>query len=151
MIDPAFIGHQFPAFTVDVEAGRLRQFAKATGETRPEYIDADAASARGWPTLPVPATFLFALEMEQPDPWGYMRTLDVDLANVLHGEQEFIYHQMAWAGDTLAFSARIQDIVSKRGGAMELVTKITDVKRDGDIPVAQLRTVIAVINERAAR
>lgn len=32
MLDKNNIGHEFPSFTVDIEKGRLRLFAKATGE-----------------------------------------------------------------------------------------------------------------------
>ena len=39
MIDRQFIGHTMPAFEVLVEKGRLRFFAKATGQTDPVYTD----------------------------------------------------------------------------------------------------------------
>ena len=68
MIDRRHIGHVLPAFTVPVEAGRLRFFAKATGNTDPVYIDEAAARDAGHPNLPVPPTFFFCLEMEQPNP-----------------------------------------------------------------------------------
>ena len=130
-----------------VEEGRLRQFAKAIGETRPEYVDLAAASKHGWPGLPVPPTFFFGLEMEQPYPWGYMKEIGVDIADVLHGEQEFTYHQGAWAGDVLRFQASIAEIGVKRSGAMELVTKVTEVTKSDCTAVAQLRSVIVVVNK----
>lgn len=148
MIDSKFVGHQFAPYDVEVEAGRLRQFAKAIGETRPEYVDAAAAQAYGWPGLPVPPTLLFGLEMEQPDPWSYLKEIGVDIADVLHGEQEFTYEQQAWAGDVLRFQASIADIAVKREGALELVTKLTEVTKDDGTPVALLRTVIAVVNKK---
>ena len=77
----------------------------------------------GWPALPVPPTLLFCLEMEQPDPWHFLGLMGIDLARVLHGEQEFDYLAPAWAGDTLTFAVRIADIYDKRGGALEFVTK----------------------------
>jgi len=43
VIDRAHIGRELPSHTTIVEAGRLRFFAKATGEDRPEYLD-DAAA-----------------------------------------------------------------------------------------------------------
>ena len=47
MIDRQFIGHTMPAFEVLVEKGRLRFFAKATGQTDPVYTDEAAARAAG--------------------------------------------------------------------------------------------------------
>ena len=43
MIDRQYIGHTMPAFEVLVEKGRLRFFAKATGQTDPVYTDEAAA------------------------------------------------------------------------------------------------------------
>ena len=54
MIDRKYIGHAMPGFDVLVEKGRLRFFAKATGQTDPVYSDEAAARAAGHPGLPVP-------------------------------------------------------------------------------------------------
>jgi hypothetical protein len=147
MIDRSWIGHEFAPLTVDVELGRLRQFAKAIGETRPEYIDEAAAQAKGWPSVPVPPTLLFGLEMEQPNPWAYLETIGVDIARVLHGEQHLTYHASAWARDRLTFRYSIADIYDKRQGALEFVTKSTTVTNQRSELVANLRKVIVVRNE----
>ena len=68
MLDRQYIGHTMPKFSVPVETGRLRFFAKAMGQTDPVYTDEAAAQAAGHPGLPVPPTFFFCLEMESPDP-----------------------------------------------------------------------------------
>lgn len=67
MIDTSHIGALISRHTVDVEAGRLRFFAKATGQNDARYIDAEAGQAAGYPALPVPPTFLFCLEMDVDD------------------------------------------------------------------------------------
>ena len=54
MLDRSLIGYRSPSCTLEVERGRLRQFAHAIGETRPEYLEAAAARAAGFPDLPVP-------------------------------------------------------------------------------------------------
>jgi hypothetical protein len=71
VIDRRFLGHASPPCTLDVERGRLRQFAHAIGETRAVYVDETAARAAGYPDLPVPPTFLFCLEMDRPNPYGW--------------------------------------------------------------------------------
>ena len=78
MIDRKFIGHTMPTFEVLVEKGRLRFFAKATGQTDPVYTDEAAACTAGHPALPVPPTFLFCLEMESPDPAAIRNLLGMD-------------------------------------------------------------------------
>ena len=57
MLDKSYIGHVFPAFTAEVERGRLRFFAKAIGGSNPIYTDEEAAKAAGYRALPAPPTF----------------------------------------------------------------------------------------------
>ena len=47
MADKNLIGHKIGAYSVDVEKGRLRFFAKAIGETDAIYTDEAAAQAAG--------------------------------------------------------------------------------------------------------
>jgi acyl dehydratase len=146
MIDKRHIGHQLPAFQVEVEKGRLRFFAKATGQDDPVYTDEAAARAAGHPGLPVPPTFLFCLEMEAPNPAALRELLGIDYRRILHGEQGFSFHRMAYAGDTLTFSPQVADIYDKKGGALEFVVRKTTVHNQRDELVAELRCVTVVRN-----
>jgi acyl dehydratase len=146
MMDRRYIGHTLPAFQVPVEAGRLRFFAKATGQTDPIYIDEAAARDAGHRGLPVPPTFLFCLEMEAPNPAAIRELLGMDYRTLLHGEQGFTYHAMAYAGDTLRFEQRIADIYDKKAGALEFVVRQTRVSNQRDELVAELRCVTVVRN-----
>ncbi|KQP22442.1 MaoC family dehydratase N-terminal domain-containing protein [Pseudorhodoferax sp. Leaf267] len=146
MIDRSYIGHQLPAFDVPVEAGRLRFFAKATGQTDPLYTDEAAARAAGHPGLLAPPTFLFCLEMESPDPAAIRNLLNMDYRRLLHGEQQFTYHAPVHAGDTLRFTQRIEDIYDKKGGALEFVVRRTHVQNQHGTPVAELRCVSVLRN-----
>ncbi|MCJ0907287.1 MaoC family dehydratase N-terminal domain-containing protein [Rhodococcus sp. ARC_M6] len=150
-LDPAVIGTQIPATSLTVDAGRLRFFAKAIGEDNPVYTDLDSATAAGHPDLPVPPTFLFSIELEQPDPFAWAIDLGVDLRHVLHGEQSFTYHSTAFAGDVLTARPRISDVYAKKGGSMQFIVKETAVTRDDGSAVADLTSVIVVRNPEAGR
>ncbi len=63
-------------------------------------------------------------------------------SRVLHGEQSFIYHRMAYAGDTLRFESRIADIYEKKGGALDFVVRETRVSRHDGEHIADLRSVL---------
>ena len=143
-IDTKHIGHRFAPYSVNVEAGRLKFFAKAIGQTDPVYSDDAAAKAAGHPALPVPPTFLFCLEMDAPDPGAIRVLLDLPLPKVLHGEQRFTYHAMAHAGDTLTFEQRIADIYAKKGGLLEFVVRETRVTNQHGAHVADLHGITVV-------
>jgi acyl dehydratase len=134
---------RFEPLAVTVGRDRLVFFAAATGQRDPVYRDLDAAKAAGHPDLPIPPSFYFSLELEYPDPFGWLTALGVDLRHVLHGEQSFTYHALAHAGETLTLRSRILDVTLKKGGALELLTKQTDVTR-GSEPIAQSTTVLIV-------
>ena len=151
MIDRRYIGHALPAFTVPVEAGRLRFFAKATGNDDPVYVDEAVARDAGHAGLPVPPTFLFCLEMESPDPAALRNLLGIDYRRILHGEQQFCYHAVAHAGDRLHFEPRIADIYDKKGGALEFVRRETRVTDQHGALVAELSCLTVVRNSEPAR
>ncbi|GAA2423497.1 MaoC family dehydratase N-terminal domain-containing protein [Actinomadura vinacea] len=148
-IDAGAIGTELPIVESTMEARRLRFFAKAIGETDPVYSDLEAARAAGHPDLPVPPTFLFGIELERPEPFGFLTDLGVDLRRILHGTQSFVYHSTAHAGDTLIARPRIADVYAKKGGALEFVVKETAVAAVDGSPIADLSTVIVVRSPEA--
>ncbi|MCP1419597.1 MULTISPECIES: MaoC family dehydratase N-terminal domain-containing protein [Pseudomonas] len=145
MIDKKHIGKQLPTFLVTAEAGQLRFFAKATGETNPVYFDEQAARDAGHPALPLPPTFLFSLEFQIPSN-AWRDELGIVTARILHGEESFRYHRMAYAGDTLRFDVRIADIYDKKAGALEFVVRETRVTNQHGEHVADLRSVLVQRN-----
>jgi N-terminal half of MaoC dehydratase len=136
--------HPIAPLPVDIERGRLRFFAKATGQTDPVYFDLDAARAAGHRDLPVPPTFLSnSIELELPNPLGWVAALGGDLMKTTHAEQGFVYHKLAYGGDSVVLQRRIVDVYTKKGGALEFVVKQTDVMRGGEL-LMEIRFVIAL-------
>jgi len=144
MLDKSYIGRNLGRITTEVERGRLRFFAKATGETNPVYTDEAAAKAAGYRSLPVPPSYFFCLQMiDDPDPTGWLTKLGVNLQHILHGEQSFEYLDMAFAGDSLIFESRVTDIYDKKGGALEfLVTESTCVNQLNKVVVKMKCTTV---------
>jgi acyl dehydratase len=123
MLDKSKIGHEFPSFDVEIEAGRLRFFAKAIGEKNPIYIDEKAAKAAGYPAIPAPPTFMFSVDLEGPELLPVLQLLELDIGRVLHGSQEFEYFGQIYAGDRITQQSNISDIYDKKGGALEFVVQ----------------------------
>jgi acyl dehydratase len=143
-LDRSVIGQESPAQALLITRSRLRAFARATGQADPVYTDAEAARLAGHRDLPVPPTFLFSIELESPDPSGGLADLGIDLLAVLHGEQEFTYHRMAYAGDQLSARSRIVDVYEKKGGALRFLVKETTVTDQDGAPVAMLRATTVI-------
>ncbi|WP_088156170.1 MaoC family dehydratase N-terminal domain-containing protein [Achromobacter xylosoxidans] len=147
MLDKNLIGQSLGTRSILVERGRLRFFAKAIGETNPVYLDEEAARAAGHPCLPVPPTFLFCLEIDAFDSIGTARLARLEESRILHGEQQFSYHSMAYAGDTLTFDLTIADVYQKKGGALDFLVKDTRVTNQHGQHIADLRAIVVQRND----
>jgi len=148
MVDPRHIGRVIEPHTEAVEAGRLRLFAKATGETRPEYLDEAAARAAGHPGLPAPPTFVLCLDFELSDPFKWMTDIGIDVKHVLHGAERFRYFGPVYAGDRLTFRSRVADILTKKSSAKAFVVKETEVVNQHGVKVAETRSTLVVRGDR---
>lgn len=142
--------HAIAPMPFEVERGRLRFFARTIGLTDPIYFDVEAARRAGHRDLPVPPTFLGnSLELELPNPLGWLAELGGDLTKTTHAEQVFTYHAMAYANDHLVFHRRIVDVYTKKSGALEFVVKQTDIRREAEV-LAEILCVIALRHPETA-
>lgn len=113
-------------FELPVERGKVREFALAVGEDNPVFFDIDAARAQGLPDILAPPTFtvtqIWQISREQREE---QLGANLDYERVLHGEQEFEYQRLPFAGEILRATMRISKDFSKqgkRGGEMRFVT-----------------------------
>jgi acyl dehydratase len=143
MADISLIGRSLGVTTAELEKGRLRFFAKSIGETDPVYTDETAARAAGHKSLPMPPTFLFCLEREGRDTDHIVEgIMGFDLGRILHAEQSFTYHRMAFAGDVLTFDSRIVDVYDKKNGALQFVVSETRVTNQMGEHIADVRSSV---------
>jgi acyl dehydratase len=151
MADTDLIGKKLPKSTIVIERGPVARFAEAVLNTDPIYSSATAAAAAGLSAVPAPPTFTFiagywgALAELQPEPdpdavnlADLLADLRKDGGLLLHGEQEFRYHQPVVVGMTLHSSGVVENISVKegKGGAtMTAVNVRTDLVDDAGAPV----------------
>lgn len=138
------VGKAYAPFTIDVEKGRLRLFAKAIGEANPVYTDEEAARKAGYSSLPAPPTFAFSIAMDAEQPFKVLDDLGVDKTRSMHGEQVFDYIEPICAGDTITGVQRVVETFEKKGGAMRFIVTETQLENQHARPVANLRSVIIV-------
>lgn len=144
-LDPSHIGVISEPRTIAVEAGQLRFFAKAIGETDPVYLDEAAARAVGHRALPAPPTFGFSLALGAPAVRGSLfEDMGVDPHRVLHGEQRFRHHQPIYAGDIMTLVTVTKDIYLKKGGALEFIVQDTSLTNQAGDLCVEMSVVTAV-------
>ena len=138
-VDRSLIGQWGPEGTMRVELGKVREFAKAVKDDNPVFRDPEKGLA--------PPTFLMTIAHWIGDLGATRSAVKLDYRRLLHGEQSFRYHAMAYAGDRLRFEARIADIYDKKGGALEFVLRETTVTNQNGVKVADLTCVTVVRND----
>ena len=122
------VGKRLAPAVVAVERGPVQIFASAVGDDNPVYRSARAAAAAGLDGIPVPPTFVFASAYwgafadKQPTPAADASLVELIalLRNgrkgvVLHGEQEFTYHQPIRVGDVLRVNGFVESVKDKPG------------------------------------
>jgi acyl dehydratase len=142
MIDRRWIGHSLSASVLHVDRARLQFFAKATGETRPAYVDVNAARSIGYPDIPAPPTFLFAADLDSGVHDQMLLDLEIHASSILHGEQSFTYHKPVFAGDIITVRSVISDIYEKKNGALEFIVKNSRALNQRDELVVELQMVL---------
>jgi acyl dehydratase len=141
-INRDFIGREYVAEeTYEVSRELIRRFADAIGDASPVYRDVEAAKALGHPDVIAPPTFLTVLGFRfggagpLSDP-----SLGLNYALVVHGEQRFVHHRPARAGDVLKIVSSVVDI--RDAGRNELMTTKMAVTTTEGEPVSDAYSTI---------
>jgi acyl dehydratase len=144
MIDRSYIGRTLPSFSVKIEPFQLRLFAKAIGETRPEYLDEEHARAIGLPGLLAPPTFVFSIWLQDPVPFRMVTKLGLDMDRVLHGEQSFTFRSPFHSGDIVRITERIADVYERKNGLLVFIVSEILADTPANVPLAEARCVTVV-------
>lgn len=137
------IGETYP---LDVERGKIREFARATRSSNPAYLEREAPVA--------PPTFLTVTNFWQPEAGNPWSAAELDGKRVLHAEQQYeFFGPPPSAGTRLMCTSRIEKMYTKegrRGGELTFVVMVTDFTDAHGVLVAQA-TMTGVETARAAK
>ncbi|MBX5440958.1 MAG: MaoC family dehydratase N-terminal domain-containing protein [Solirubrobacteraceae bacterium] len=109
------VGKQFPPVTYAVGREKVREFARAVGETEPLYLDVEAARAAGYRDVVAPPMFAVVYAMPALAPAMVDPEVGIDFSRLLHGGQEFVWRRLVVAGDEITTTAELVE-VSERAG-----------------------------------
>jgi acyl dehydratase len=118
--------------TYAVGREKVREYASAVGETDPRYLDPEAARAAGFADVVAPP--MFAAVYCGPALWPAVTdpATGIDFARLVHGGQEFTWHEPVVAGDEITTEASLEE-TSERGGLKFYVFKTTSTNQRGEL------------------
>lgn len=133
------LGLEGDEFEMDIERGKVREFAKATFAPSPEHYDGRHPVA--------PPTFLTTMFGWEPDDASPWRKLGIDPARTVQAGQEYVFHgPPPRAGDRLIGRSRIAEMYTKEGrrsGTMQFVVMVTEFRDESGRLVAEARITAA--------
>ena len=140
------VGKEYPPYTVTVERGRIKDFARAIGDLNPLYLDDEMGRASRWGDIIAPPTFPITFRDERADSGAMLKDLGVDISRLLHGEQEFEFFRQIRPGETFLCRTKITDIYEKAGrsGPMAFVVRETAVTDGDNEIVAKMRHITVI-------
>jgi hypothetical protein len=128
MVARSALGEEGAPFEMDIERGKIDEFARAVGATSEHHFREERAAA--------PATFLTTLffwekRVSGANPWNLV---EMSEERGMHAEQEYIFHgPPPKAGDRLVCKSTITDMWDKQsrsGDTLTFVKMVTEF-RDG--------------------
>jgi acyl dehydratase len=137
MIDKAALGRHGAPFELDIERGKVREFARAVHARDRAFFDGEHPIA---PPTFLTTTFFWEMDVADANPWALVK---MDQRRGMHAEQEYVFYgPPPRAGARLRCRSRISDIFEKqgkRGGVLRFAVMVTEFHdRDGAL-VAEAR------------
>lgn len=157
MADRSKLGYEFPSRCLTVEKGKIAEFAMAVSQkdspekVNPIYIDEEAAKLAGYAGIIFPPTFPTTLMLRTCG--GISAVVDIlglDLARLLHSEEEYEYFGDICAGDIITGKMKVVDIYDKGvkgrdGKLMEYTVLETEMRNQrGELVVRARSTLLEV-------
>jgi acyl dehydratase len=141
-VDTRAAGRTFPPHIYAVGREKIREYARAVGETDALHLDLDAARAGGHPDLVAPPMFAVvycaeAIEEALLDP-----EVGIDFAMLLHGAQEFRWNALVHAGDEITTQVELSDVSERIGLAFYRFRSRSVNQRDEEVCTGEWTQIV---------
>ena len=130
-ISTAAIGKSYAPVTYAVGREKIREYARAVGETNPLHHDVEHAQHEGYKDVVAPPMFCVVYCGPALGPAMFDPEVGIDFARLLHSGQEFRWGPLVIAGDEVTTTLTVKDI-SARGEMGFYTFESVSTNHDGD-------------------
>ncbi|HWC26985.1 MAG TPA: MaoC family dehydratase N-terminal domain-containing protein [Solirubrobacteraceae bacterium] len=109
------IGKIYPGVSYAVGREKVREYAKAVGESNPLHLDVEAARAAGYDDVVAPPMFAVVYSFPALWPALFDPEIGIDFSRMVHGGQEFEWGPLVVAGDEIMTTVSVADISERAG------------------------------------
>lgn len=132
VIDKKFMGKEYPATEYEIGREKMKEYARAVGDENPLYHDREAGAASGYGDNVAPPLFASVYNLMGCAQMFFDPELKLNMAMLVHGEQEFEFHEPVKPGDLITTTGRIAEIKEK-GNNDIVVYEARSLNQDGDL------------------
>ena len=109
------IGKTYDPVVYAVGREKIREYARAVGESDPVHLDVEAARAAGYSDLVAPPMFAVVYSSPAVGPPIFDPEIELNFAMMVHGAQDFEWGAPVVAGDEITTVASVKDISEADG------------------------------------
>ncbi len=127
------VGKLYAPVLYAVGREKIREYARAVGETDPVHLDLEAARAAGHPDLVAPPMFAVVYCAPAVGPPIFDPEIELNFAMMVHGGQEFVWGPPVVAGDEISTTAGVKDISERDGRGYYVFESVSTNQRGEEV------------------
>jgi acyl dehydratase len=127
-MDP--VGKSYPPVLYAVGREKIKEYARAVGETDALHLDHEAARAAGYADVVAPPMFAVVYCSPAMGPAYFDPELEIDFARLVHAGQEFKWGPLVVAGDEITTTVSVKAIDHRAGNGFFTFESVS-VNQDG--------------------
>jgi acyl dehydratase len=109
------VGKTYAPTVYAVGREKVREYARAVGETNPLHLDVDVARSAGHEDVVAPPMFAVVYAMPAVAQGMFDPAVGIDFARLVHAGQEFAWGPLVVAGDEISTVVSLKDVSERRG------------------------------------
>ncbi len=125
------IGKTYEPVLYAVGREKIKEYARAVGETNPVHLDVEAARSAGYADVVAPPMFAVVYSAPSVGPPIFDPEIELNFAMMVHGGQEFVWGPPVVGGDEITTTTSVKDI-SERDGRGYYVFESVSTNQRGD-------------------
>ncbi len=104
------IGKRFPPVSYVIGREKIREYARAVGETNPIHYDVAVARAAGYEDVVAPPMFVVVYSSGAIGPAMLDDEIGIDFDHLVHGAQEFVWNRVLVAGEEVHTTITLDEV-----------------------------------------
>jgi acyl dehydratase len=124
------VGKTYPPTLYAVGREKIKEYARAVGETNPLHLDHEAARAAGYADVVAPPMFAVVYCSAAMGPAYFDPELGIDFPRLVHGGQEFKWGPLVVAGDEITTTVSVKSVEERAGNGF-FVFESVSTNQDG--------------------